>query len=108
MVGNKSMKLKLRKMRELRRFFLKKSKKNLGKSKSNYRKKEKQSKKKRKKEKKHKYTKKQIKKIFLSKANKKFKKTQKGGSVNFQPLTDIARSGLNEVHNVKNTFFGHP
>ena len=54
MVGNKSMKLKLRKMRELRRFFLKKSKKNLGKSKSNYRKKEKQSKKKRKKKKKHK------------------------------------------------------
>ena len=107
MVGNKSMKLKLRKMRELRRFFLKKSKKNLGKSKSNYRKK-KQSKKKIKQEKKHKFTRKQIKKKILSKANKKFKKTQKGGSVNFQPLTDIARSGSNELHNVKDTFFGNP
>jgi len=100
MLRNKTMRIKLRKMKELRRFFLK-TKKNLGKLKS--KKKQKESKKKVKKEKK-KYTKKQIKKIFILRPNKKL---QKGGSVNFQPLTDVTRSGLNQISNVKDTFLGN-
>ena len=92
MFRNKTMRLKLRKMKELRRFFLKKSKKKLAKSKSKSGKKR--------------DTKKQIKKIFKLRRNKKFKKTQKGG-VNFQLFTDMTRSGLNEANDVQKTFLGN-
>ena len=90
MFHNKTMRLKLRAMKELRRFLKKKSKKKLAKKLAKFKSGKKRI---------------TIKKIFKLR-NKKFRKTQKGG-VNFQLFTDITRSGLNEANGVQNTFLGN-
>ena len=83
--------MKLKKMRELKNYFLKKrSKKNLGKVKTVKKSKKKLS----------------IKKILL-KSTRKLRKYQKGGSVRFQPATDIMRSGLAGASDIKDTFLGN-